>query len=52
MSVDDTERIRFGARLRHAGEAAVLLRWRVLGDGARSLWVLAPAPPDPQRGVR
>jgi len=24
----------------------------VLGDGARILWILAPALPDPQRSVR
>ena len=32
--------------------AAVPHSWRVLGDGARILWILAPALPDPQRGVR
>ncbi len=104
MAVDATERIRFGARLRHAREAsrlslgdvaarsgvtksflarverdvlsgsievqvedetfelaqgdaltfgaAVPHSWRVLGDLARILWILAPALPDPQRWVR
>ena len=26
-------------------------RWRAVGDGARILWILAPALPDPQRSV-
>jgi transcriptional regulator with XRE-family HTH domain len=32
--------------------AAVPHSWRVLGDGARILWILAPGLPDPQRIVR
>ncbi len=32
--------------------AAVPHTWRAQGDGARVLWILAPALPDPQRSVR
>jgi transcriptional regulator with XRE-family HTH domain len=32
--------------------AAVPHSWRALADGARILWILAPALPDPQRSVR
>ena len=32
--------------------AAVPHCWRVIGDGARILWILAPALPDPQRSLR
>lgn len=32
--------------------AAVPHTWRAQADGARVLWILAPALPDPQRSVR
>ena len=43
-SLQQGDALTFGAAVPHS--------WRVVGDGARILWILAPALPDPQRSVR
>jgi transcriptional regulator with XRE-family HTH domain len=47
---DQTFRLEQGDALTFG--AAVPHSWRVVGDGARILWILAPGLPDPQRLVR
>jgi hypothetical protein len=49
MSVDDTERIRFGARLRHAPKAEEVVDTLITPPGEL---VQGDALRDPQRGVR
>jgi transcriptional regulator with XRE-family HTH domain len=42
--LEEGDALTFGAAVPHS--------WRVVGDGARILWILAPGLPDPQRSVR
>lgn len=44
FTLHEGDALTFGAAVPHS--------WRVLDDGARILWILAPALPDPQRSVR
>jgi hypothetical protein len=53
MPINANERVRLGARLRHAREASRLsYTWRATSEGARILRIAAPGLPDPQRVVR
>ena len=44
FTLQEGDALTFGAAVPHS--------WRAAGGGARILWILAPALPDPQRGAR
>jgi transcriptional regulator with XRE-family HTH domain len=44
VTLEEGDALTFGASVPHT--------WRVTGDGARILWILAPGLPDPQGGVQ
>ena len=44
FTLEEGDALTFGAAVPHS--------WRAIGDGARILWILAPALPDPQSSMR